>query len=348
MPPLELAGQEPALSLPRLPARPPRRGRASTIVLEKDKKGRLVRLTVDGQPVETRAAGRKNKRSKKVRTTEIVRVPALPMRPVEPEPLAGQASKFDFSPAEVAAENRRSLTQALTSPDLTSAQRRVMEAALRQLKYSSSKSWDDYRRQMQSFNQRRALRFNFNGAAAGRLAHPRYYLEYGKRGGKLKFVKPGALVPGEAAWPADPTAEQAADAADQAARAAEQANLAARRAELRARIAADAAELRALDHNAPRQRAPLPPTPPLPPQQGPPSPTPPPAPKTGALRDALRQDGLIGKDEHNFSFSLNDQGGKVNGRALTPAQVARYRQLLDQPVSGQGKTSTFSIHVEGR
>jgi bla regulator protein BlaR1 len=77
----------------------------------------------------------------------------------------------------------------------------------------------------------------------------------------------------------------------------------------------------------------------------PPSPPPPPAPKTGALRDALRQDGLIGKNDRSFSFQLTDKGGRVNGQALTPAQVARYRQLLDQPASGKGKSSTFNINV---
>ena len=177
-------------------------------------------------------------------------------------------------------------------------------------------------------------------------------------------VYPGAMAADRTAAEADWAAAEADRAAAEADRAGEQADregeaaeLAARRAELRARIAADAAELRTLERGAGRMphrpapprppRAPLAPMPPMGPvpPQAPPAPPAPPAPKTEELRAALRQDGLIGKNDRSFSFQLNDKGGRVNGRKLTPAQVARYRQLLGQPVSGQGKTSTFTIHV---
>ena len=78
----------------------------------------------------------------------------------------------------------------------------------------------------------------------------------------------------------------------------------------------------------------------------PPAPPAPPVPNTGKLRDALRGDGLI-KDDKHFSFELNDKGGRVNGKALTPDQVAKYRQLLNQPASkGKGSSSSFNISVD--
>jgi bla regulator protein BlaR1 len=44
---------------------------------------------------------------------------------------------------------------------------------------------------------------------------------------------------------------------------------------------------------------------------------------------------------------LNDKGGRVNGKALTPDQVAKYRQLLNQPASkGKGNSSSFNISVD--
>ena len=75
-------------------------------------------------------------------------------------------------------------------------------------------------------------------------------------------------------------------------------------------------------------------------------PAPPAAPNTAKLREALRRDGLI-KDEKHFSFELNDQGGRANGKALTPTQVAKYRELLNRPAStGKGNKSTYSISVD--
>jgi bla regulator protein BlaR1 len=62
----------------------------------------------------------------------------------------------------------------------------------------------------------------------------------------------------------------------------------------------------------------------------------------------LRQDGLIGSNDRRFSFELNDDGGRVNGQALTSAQVEKYRQLLNKPAGkGKGK-STFNITVDER
>ena len=335
-PPQEITDNEPPMSLHRLQSRLPRRGRASTIVLEKDKKGRVVNLTVDGQPVETAPAGKQKKHGKTASTLEIVRVPGRPARAGNQEySYVFPSDEYLTDQALRGVKHAHDLTEALTEAGLSAKQRRQLEQEVARLKTEFHFNWDNL------------------------VEHDGDALRQNPK--DLDFTTRKQPRPDQAAIQADRDARQAERDAHQAERDAAQAErdaaqanqetiraraeLTTRRAELRARLAADAAELRALEREAARQRAPLPPTPPLP-QQGPPSPPPPPAPKTGALRDALRQDGLIGKDERSFSFQLNDKGGKVNGRALTPAQVTRYRQLLDQPVSGKGKTSTFSIHVD--
>ncbi|RPD50243.1 hypothetical protein DNI29_05450 [Hymenobacter sediminis] len=53
----------------------PRRGGAGTVVIEKDKKGRITNLSVNGQPVDTGSAGKK-KGKKSDQEVEVIRVPA--------------------------------------------------------------------------------------------------------------------------------------------------------------------------------------------------------------------------------------------------------------------------------
>jgi bla regulator protein BlaR1 len=348
---------------------PPRRGQARTVVIEKDKKGRVVNLTVDGQRIET--AEKKAKRRQKVRTVEVVSVPAppqslermerieMPERPERPERPESASFSFDFSTTGRDDAARRAselgLREALRSPNLNAEQRHEIEQELEQLgKYSAK---------MQAFGNSREFHLNLSGSAASHPAHPSYHFERNKRGYvRMKFDKQGQVLSADAQ--AQRNAEQAERNAEQAERNAQraeangltaetnarQAEANARRAELRARMAADAAELRALENGAsprfsgstynwkPSRRPATAP-------QAPQAPPAPPAPKTNELRAALRQDGLIGKDDRNFSFELNDKGGRVNGQALTPAQVARYRQLMGQPASGKGQSSTFNINV---
>ena len=87
--------------------------------------------------------------------------------------------------------------------------------------------------------------------------------------------------------------------------------------------------------------------------RGPRVPTAPPAPpaptSSTKVRDELRCDGLISTTEKNFSFQLDDKGGRVNGRALTPAQLAKYRRLFLPTATGAGKSkSVISINVDER
>ncbi|QKG56173.1 hypothetical protein GKZ68_05645 [Hymenobacter sp. BRD128] len=376
----EMVNDEPEVRIRRV--RPtPRRGGASTVVIEKDKKGRVVNLTVDGQRVETEASGKKAKRAKKVRTVEVVTVPAQPLRierlerlerpemPDRPERPEARSFSFNFSTNAITNEAlraaRQGLAEAMRNPDLTTEQRQEMEKELRKLDKE-----DPRVRVLQDGREVREFHIDVNSAAAGHASHPVFHLERNKRG--YVSVKINGTVRnsgGEDARQLERDAERNAErdaeravrdaerdaerAVRDAERDANRAESSARRAELRARIAAAEDELRALDGRAGRPtpsrpprppRAPLAPLGPMSPQAPPPPPAPP-APKTEKLRGALRQDGLIGKDDRSYSFQLTGKGGRVNGKDLTPAQVARYRQLLGQPASGKGKSSTFNINV---
>lgn len=338
----------------------PRRGQASTVVIEKDKKGRVVNLLVDGQPVATEPSGKQAKRSKKVRTTEIVRVPGQPERaerleqPEDLERPEQNSFSFSFSTDEVNDQARkaaeRGLAEALRNPALNAAQRRELEKQLGKLEKATPRfRWSHDGKQL------RELHFNLNGSSASHSTDARLHFDINKH----KAYRLNIDSKGDEVIITD-ASRQTERNAEQAGRNAELLEINSRRAELRARMAADAAELRALNSagreeivysgpTAPRPpRAPRAPLAPMPPQ-GPTPPPPPAAPNTARLREELRRDGLL-KDEKHFSFELNDQGGRVNDQALTPAQVAKYRQLLNQPVSkGKGKTnSTFSISVDER
>lgn len=362
---------EPESRIRRWQHEPPRRGQASTVVLERDKKGRVVNLTVDGQRINTDTPGKKSKHGKPVHTVAVV-VPAvveqprplrrierlempelaeLPEMPERPEMPEVRSYSFDFSTDEIASKAtqsaRRGLTEALRNPDLTIEERQAMQKELRRLEKEGLKTRLRNGREVHELH----LDLNLSGAAASHPAHPSYHFERNKRGYvRMKFDKSGRLL----------------NDAAQAEASARRAEVDGRAAELRAQMAADAAELRALEGGSSRPLAPASPraaqaprkgsvrfAPPQAPQnpqgptspQAPPPPPPPAAPNHSRLREALRQDGLIGKSDRNFSFDLNDQGGRVNGQALTPAQVARYRQLLGQPASGKGKSSSFHINV---
>jgi bla regulator protein BlaR1 len=389
--------------------RPRRRGEAGTVVIEKDKKGRVVSLTVDGQPVETATdkQAKKIRKGKGVRTVEIVQVPTYNERPERlerierlerPERLErlerldDESFRFNFNldglGSKVARETRRGLAEALRDPNLTAHDRREIERALSKLK-------NDVHIDVQALvdtdptrPRRRVLRYNVNRNLSGTadwsqsqrsfeesqrsferaqrmFEQNQREVEQAQR--EADKAQRNAERADRAAELADRAGEQADRASEQADRASAETDAAVRRAELRARIAAAEAELRSLDGTTGRgslrritpprppraPQAPLPPSAPMAPDGPqaplpPAPPAPPAAPNTGKLRDALRQDGLIGSNDRRFSFELNDDGGRVNGQALTSAQVEKYRQLLNKPAGkGKGK-STFNITVDER
>ncbi|MGI4871591.1 MAG: M56 family metallopeptidase [Janthinobacterium lividum] len=351
-----------------------RRGRArqqpQTVVVEKDKKGRLTKLTVNGQ--EVNVPGKKSKRKKSNSQVEIIQMPSsstfgrvqqfhfeMPERPEQPErteqPEAPEGPPYTFrvlpddAASQALAAARQSLAQELRHTDLNAKQRQELERQMQHLRNQMR----DYSRQFnlkQNGNRRFRLEFDSRSSAGANARQME---------ADTRQMEADARQADADARQADADARQADADAREAGRGTTRnaAELAARRAALRARIAAEQAELRALGGNPGlrtytlRGRASQPlslrvlPPPPMPPQTTPPPPPPAPPIGTGELRDALRQDGLIGKTDRKFSFELNDKGGKVNGKDLTPGQLARYRQLLHQPVSGKGKSSSFNITI---
>ena len=378
---VEVINEEPEVRIRRLRQAPPRRGRASTVVIEKDKKGRVVNLTVDGQPIETETSGKKAKRGKKARTVEVVTVPGhpahferlerletpeLPEVPERPERPEARSFSFNFSTDGINREAlraaQRGLAEAMRSPELSAEQRQEMQRELSRLQQQLGRHQNELRKQFREFH------FEMHGAAANHANDPTFYVDRNLRGHvRLKVDKRDRVLRANADEQADRAAEQADRAAEQADRAAEQADrdaaqadrdgaradAAARRAELRARIAADEAELRSLNGGSTRPtppRAPRPPRAPLAPMgpQVPTPPAPPAAPNTIKLREALRNDGLI-KNEKHFSFELNDNGGRVDGKSLTPDQAAKYRQLLNLPTTKiKGSKTNFNVTVDER
>jgi len=347
----------------RLRRLPPRCGQASTVVIEKDKKGRVVNLTVDGQSIETTTPGKKAKHGKAVRTVEVVRVPTLearvermemlerPERPERPEAPEQRTFSFDFSTTGQEGEARRAaeqgLRETLRSASLSATRRRELEQELAQLRnYNAKRSKLQVRPELRNFH------LDISGLSDNDRNTARHRLRY--------EVRAHVLTSGDAATrrvaaqaernaeQAGRNAEQAARNATQAARNAELLEINIRRANLRARMAADAAELRALDGAGREQEVyDGPTTPPAPqPPQAPLPPAPPAAPNTTKLRDMLRNDGLV-KDEKHFTFQLNDRGGRVDGKDLTPDQVAKYRQLLKLPTTKiKGSKSNYTISVD--
>ena len=48
---------------------------------------------------------------------------------------------------------------------------------------------------------------------------------------------------------------------------------------------------------------------------------------SGELRDELRKDGVLGRDEKSFQFQLNNAGLTVNGQRQPEKLAAKYRKL---------------------
>ena len=132
-----------------------------------------------------------------------------------------------------------------------------------------------------------------------------------------------------------------------------------RRQEIQERIREAQDELRDLEENR-REGEEFPPVPPTPPAPRapravrpplPPAPPRAPADNSGKVRDELRRDGVIGKNEKNFQFELSDEGLRVNGQRQPAELAAKYRKLLAQPspsTKRAGKsTSTTTISEQG-
>ncbi|MGI4884408.1 MAG: M56 family metallopeptidase [Janthinobacterium lividum] len=378
--------------------RPPRlrrlrsgqQGPGSTVIIEKDKKGRLTQLIVDGQPVETQDPGKKSKKSKNAQV-EVIQIPKTGAWAVEP---GGPGSRIQ---SQVRGWTRGPGVQGF-GPGMNAEQQAKLFKEQEKLFKQRDKL---FQQQKQMFGQLDNYHQQLNGLA---LIKPDVHVDLdtdaierdavasAKRSLRQSLQSPNlsdddrrateqaleSLEGGPAdgnAHQADRNARRAALNARQAERNARQADLNAAQADRNAaRVEADQRrrelqdqfgaptddvrerrrELQTQIRDAQRELAVL--------QReeaaggdagsfrGPRVPQAPPAPTSSTkVRDELRHDGLIGAADKSFSFQLNDKGGRVNGRALTPAQFEKYRRQFLPATTGAGKSkSAISINVDER
>lgn len=98
---------------------------------------------------------------------------------------------------------------------------------------------------------------------------------------------------------------------------------------------------------APLPAMPAPPAPPAPPAFSAPAPPAPPRPpriNSDQIRTELRKDGLLGADEKNFQFQLNNSGLTVNGKKQSEEMATKYRNMLEGPDS-TGKNTNRNIQI---
>ena len=366
-------------------------GQPNTVVIEKDKKGRLTKLIVDGQPVEAATAKLSKADRRAGRQVTVVPLPAAPQSP---------HFSVDYSLSD---DGNTGRTQGRWSRDFDQKLEHQLNKAAKKLE-KSAKSYvyvgpeagrrahdihieiDDAALNRLANNAvalgNASLNLGLQAAAQG-IEEARHELEATLRDPRLdanarrqakqalRDLKQGqsgnrrnerAEAP-ELSGPeadeardrqaarnarrADLNAEQAERNAEQAGRNAEQAGrnaeTNARRFELQEQISRAQRELAALQRSAPADHA-------AGSYRGPEVPPAPPAPsRSTEVRNELRRDGLIGPSDKSFSFQLDGKGGRVNGRALTPAQAEKYRRLFLPAAAGQGNTnSAMSISVDER
>ena len=372
------------------PPRRLRRGRAgqpNTVVIEKDKKGRLIGLVVDGQPVEAATAKLSKADRRAGRQITVVPLPPAPQSQYfsidysrsddgETGGTPGRWSR-DFDQKlehklNKAAKKREKSTKSYVYVGPEAGRRAdraheihidIDDAALNRLANNAvalgglslnlgleaaAQGIEEARRELEATLRDPQLDANARRKTKQALLDLRQVPSGNRR---LEWRKAPEL-PGPAADEArDRQAERNARRADlnaeQAERNAEQAahnaETNARRFELQEQISRAQRELAALQRSAPADRA-------AGSYRGPQVPPAPPAPTSSTeVRDELRRDGLIGPGEKSFSFQLDDKGGRVNGRALTPAQAEKYRRLFLPAATGKGKTkSAINISVDER
>ncbi|MDB5268261.1 MAG: hypothetical protein JWP58_1301 [Hymenobacter sp.] len=83
-----------------------------------------------------------------------------------------------------------------------------------------------------------------------------------------------------------------------------------------------------------------PPLPPMAPMAAPPAPPAPPRVDTEELRSELRKDGILGTNEKNLQFQLNNSGLTVNGKKQSDTLAAKYRKL-----TGHAEDKKFNMSI---
>lgn len=348
-----------------------------TVVIKKDKKGRLTDLVVNGQRVDVGGKAAKGRRSSKDQVT-IVTVPSAPPAPPTPPHFS-----FDFSD-DFDGDGPRKVE--IRARDFDKAARKMersaekLEKSARSFVYVTPGPGRSGRRKEihinlddEAINQLVDNAIGVGGAsldiglraAAQGLEEARRGLESALRDPDLNAdarqeIKRSLMELDRDRQ--DVVRDRADVARDRADEARDRANeLRERRQELQERIRESQEELRELDEarrEGPGMAPPLPPRAPRAPR----APRPPRAPRAGMaplppaaplrplaplpprtpavsstkVRGMLRNDGLIGKNDKNFQFQLNDDGLKVNGKAQSAEMTAKYRKLLDMPKNGKG------------
>jgi hypothetical protein len=377
----------------------PRRNEPGTVVIEKDKKGRIKSLVVNGEPVEIAATKLTKAERKAGKQVTVVQVPpASSSRNLT----FGYSKSFDEDMAKKMDNWAREFDQKMD---------RKMEKVSKKLDKATHSYVYVTPGTKLSQNRNASVHINIDDEALNQLANNAVALgsmslslglqaaaegiEEARRSLETTLREPDLDPEARRATSQaleelnrdqsksrhkhleradDDHAEEARDRAEaRAEEARERAEEARdRRWELQERIREAQEELRDLEESRrdggetirkPRPpRAPLaplapmakmaPPAPPVPPRAPhkmvPPPPAPP-ADNSGKIRDALRKDGLIGKNDKNFQFQLSNDGLKVNGKEQSAETAAKYRKLLDVPATpakGKGKTS-INISVQG-
>ena len=399
---------------PRFPTAPagPAPSRPSTVVITKDRKGRLTGLTVDGQPVEAARANPSKADRRAGRQVTVVTVPPVPgpvtdegvprssqerMRQLERR-LSERAREFDrkmnrrMSKAdagdlrinideaaidrlvtnalalgsvgvnlglEAAAqgmeEARRSLRASLNDPGLSPRQRRATEQALDGLDRrpeerlrGRDEAARDRRQQLEERlrdTQRELRELDGPRRPGGREAEEALVGELIKDGlvedpehFQLTLTARGLVVNGK---------EQPAAVAQRYCRLYETRAgqpLSATGSVVMVRNSNTARRLGDGDRDGPTPprppRGPRPPRPALPAPPAAPRPPRGPAVDAQTLREQLRQDGVLGRDDKSFQFQLSNAGLTVNGQRQPDKLAAKYRKL-----TGHEGDKSFNITI---
>ncbi|GAC1381022.1 MAG: hypothetical protein NVSMB30_28810 [Hymenobacter sp.] len=343
-------------------APPPFPGNPGTVVITKDKKGRLTDLVVNGQRVETELGTGQFKTKDKAsqgQQVEIIRVvpPDLPGHPGfgfrDDEELGKRVERevrrnFQFRGPEFEQRFNREFGERFGKE----FNQRLNEQLDRSLRMPPAGPATTLRIQRDALRAaERGLREASTAKSLSAGQRQRISQQLAQVRAQLKATEQNALEAG-------PQRRQGSEGRDEELRD-RQDELRERRQELQERIRESQRELRELEQGQaePGRRGneapPAPPRPPRavleplsPPALVPPAPPQPPrAPgvDTRALRNELRQDGLIGPDDKGFQLQLNGAGLTVNGKHLADEQAAKYRQLLGH---GDGKNMNLSISTQ--
>ncbi|GGG32156.1 M56 family metallopeptidase [Hymenobacter glacieicola] len=321
----------------------PRRGRPGTVVIEKDKKGRITNLTVDGEQVDTGSTSKKKSKGT-ARQVEVIRVPAhggnwsnnfrfddnftrsFKLRSNGESgqhftfrgPDAGEVIRLRRDAERISADARRMLrenpqwrveidrSRDFWSDDHAQARVRALQGAERSLQHT-------LRDADLSAEQRRQV--------SEQLVLIQKQRQDAREDLRQELAEGRSLSGG-----AEQRAEEAADRAREAEMRRHEAEMRRLDGEMRRHesdMRRHESEMRRIESEGRRRES---------------------NETEEALRRELRKDGLI-KDENNFQFSLNTTSLTVNGKKQSAALRDKYLALVEKQTGRKlGPKSTFGIN----